>query len=323
MTELRELTRPLVDENISRMDKKGIHLLCIDENIEVSDYQKYSIKFDLDDDDEDITISHYTTKDYIIYGGIAILAALLLYMIYRQIGHEFFKYMLHMLDDLVKDDSFMSYIILILLQFPFGWILFFPGLSTFNILLAVLMKNFLKSLFISLIGIYISSVSIVYIIKVYFRQQIIEKFRKKILFRIVYIEVKKNPWRFGFIFNMLFIPASVKNYLMALTSITMYQYCLIIFPTHLIYCILFSFVGYSMKDINAMFHDEPFSRKSTAGKIQTIFTYILLLITVGLFILFFITARKKYEEIENAHKLERAAAKSQMIEMEKNNRNNV
>lgn len=275
------------------------------------------MKFDLDDEEEEES-PKYSLKDYLKLAAMVVGGALALYFAYHVIGHGFFQFALHTLRGLVEDDSLLSYTILILCQFVFAWILFFPGLSTFNILQAFLMKSFFKSLVLSVVGIYVASVLVVFVIKKYFRKQIIEKFRKKILFRIVYIEVKRNPWKFGFIFNMLFIPASVKNYLMALTSITMYQYSIIVLPTHLIYCLMFSFVGSSMTDLSSMYKDRPFSQKSPAEKVQAIFTYVLLATTIGLFVLFFIVAKRKYEEIENAHKIESAIAKSQMIELERN-----
>jgi uncharacterized membrane protein YdjX (TVP38/TMEM64 family) len=273
------------------------------------------VKFDLDEEEETES-NKYGAMDYLKLAAVLVGVALVAYFLYRVLGHGFFEFALHALRKLVEDDSLFSYTILILCQFIFAGVLFFPGLSTFDILQAFLMKSFTKSLIISLLGVYLGSVLVVYVIKRYFRQQIIERFRKKILFRIVYVEVKKNPWKFGFIFNMLFIPASVKNYLMALTSITMYQYAIVILPAHLFYCFMFSLVGYSMTDLNAMFHDRPFSQKTTAEKLQSVFTYVLLAATVSLFVLFLIIAKRKYKEIENEHRMQSVIAKSQMLEMQ-------
>ena len=283
-----------------------------------SDYQRYSVKFDLEDEDEDpVEKQPWGVKDYLKLAAVIVGLALLACLLYRALGPRFFKFVLHTLHSLVKDNSFFSYLVLVLCRFVFAGVLFFPGLSTFNILQAFLMKSFFKSFVISVVGIWLASVVVVFVIKRFFRQQIIERFRQKILFRIVYIEVKKNPWRFGLIFNMLMIPVSVKNYLMALTSISMFQYAIVILPANIIYSMMFSFVGTTMTDLSEISADKPFSQKSTAEKVQAVFTYVVLAATIGLFVMFFIVAKRKYEEIENQHRMESAIARNQIMEMER------
>ena len=278
----------------------------------------YSVQFEIEDEEE-VEASKLTLKDYIIYGAIAIVFFGALYWVYSKLGKHAFKFVFDSLTNLVQSNNPINIIVLILFQFMFGWILFFPGLSTFNVLQAFLMKSFWKAFIISAFGSWLASVSIFWIIKMFFRQRIIEKFRKKILFRVVYVEVKKNPWKMGIGFNYLFIPASVKNYLIALTSIQLPQYCIMVAPAHITYCAMFAFVGYSMTDINEMFHGRPFSQKSTAEKIQSITTYVMLILTFVLMGIFFYVAKNKYHEIEREHKLEAAMQKQerQMTEMKR------
>lgn len=285
--------------------------------IPVPEYQRYSVKFDIDDlDEEDVEATHYTKQQWAMIAVGTVVVCVLLYFLYDAVGADVFRVVLHTLRKIVKSDNIFSYILLILFQFVFGWILFMPGLSTFNILQAYLMQSFWKSFFLTTLGSYLASLSIFWIIKKYFRQQIIEKFRKKILFRIVYLEVKKNPWKMGIMFNLLFIPASVKNYLMALTSITLFQFGVCVLPVHTMFCGMFAFVGYSITDLNAIFHDKPWHEKTGAEKFQKIMTYALLLFTCGLMVAFFLLAKKKYAEIEQEHKNESLMARSRLKEMD-------
>jgi uncharacterized membrane protein YdjX (TVP38/TMEM64 family) len=288
-------------------------------NEPLTDFNRYSVKFDLEDDEEEpAEAPRLTGKQIAIYSAVAVVGVLLLYLIVHHLGKEAFELVLDTLRKLVKSNNPLSYLLLILFQFLFGWILFMPGLSTFNILQAFLMQSFWKSFLLSFIGTYLASISLYIVIKKYFRSQIIEKFRRKILFRIVYLEVKKRPWQMGLLFNLLFIPISLKNYLMPLTSITLEQYAIVLFPVHMFYCAMFAFIGYSVKDINSLFHDgdESFSDKSTAAKIQTVMTYVLLALTIGLMIAFFFMAKKKYAEIEEEHKLQAVEAKEKLRELD-------
>ena len=285
-------------------------------NEPLNDFNRYSVKFDLEDEEEPVAAQPLTTLQIVIYSAIAIVVVLFFYFVVRYFGKDAFDMVIHTLRSLVKSSNPLSILLLGALQFVFGWVLFMPGLSTFNILQAFLMQSFWKSFLITFIGSYLASLILFLIIKKFFRKQIIEKFRRKILFRIVYLEVKKRPWQMGLLFNLLFIPASLKNYLMPLTSITLEQYAIVIFPVHMFYCAMFAFVGYSVKDINTLFHDKPFSEKSTAQQLQTVVTYFLLLLTIVLMIAFFILAKKKYTEIEEEHKMQAELAKGKMKELD-------
>lgn len=280
------------------------------------DFNRYSIQFDVAVEEEEDK-PKMTKEDFIKYGLITLVCLIVIFLIYRLYGREGFEFLLHTLRVLAQSDSIFSYILLVLSHFIFGWILFMPGHSTFNILQAFLMQSFLKPFILSTLGSCLASISIFMIIKTYFRAQIVEKFKSKILFRIVYIEVKKRPVQMGILFNLLFIPTNVKNYLMALTSITLQEYIMAVVPVHTFYCAMFAFVGYSMKDINSLFHDKPFSEKTTAEQFQTVMTYLLLLLTIGLMVAFFFLAKKKYEEIEAEHRKQAQEALQHMKELEK------
>lgn len=283
------------------------------------DYNRYSIKFDLDESDDidgDVDDGQFPWKKALIIAVAALVLAVVIGLLLHRFGREIFRVMLEWLRRVVKREGVSSWIVLILVQFIFGWILLMPGLSTFNILQAFLMQSFWKPFLITFTGCYLASLSLFLIIKHFFRMKIVEKFKRKILFRIVYIEVKKRPWQMGFLFNLLFIPISLKNYLMPLTSITLYQYAIVLVPVHMGYCAMFAFVGYSMKDLNSLFDDVPFREKSTAAQVQTIVTYLLLILTVGLMVAFFFMAKKRYAEIEEQHRQEVERVKTHMKEMQ-------
>lgn len=278
------------------------------------DRKKHSIQFDLTEEPE-VEERHRTMADYVKIGFIALGVGLVIFVLYKTFGKEAFSFMIGYLSDIATTDSIGNYLILMFSHFIFGWILFVPGHSTFTILQAFLMQSFWKPFIISFLGSYMASFSIVFIIKKYFRERIVEKFKRQILFQIVYLEVKKRPYQMGVLFNLLFIPTNLKNYLMALTSITLTQYAIVILPVHLAYCAMFSAVGYSMKDINSMFHDKPFSEKSTAEKTQTLVSYGMLLLTGGLMIAFFLVAKSKYQEMEEIHRKRVEEEKNRKIEM--------
>ena len=313
----RELL-PTKDEQVGHTDPVA-HANPLEEPL--NDYNRYSIQFDpLDEEAEQaeaVNEPRMSKKDMFIYAVIAVVVLLLLYLITKRFGHKAFKLLKDILDFLIHSHSLLSYLVLILFHFIFGWILFMPGHSTFNILQAFLMKSFFKPWVLSTIGSTLASMTIFLIIKTYFRMQIVDKFKNKILFRIVYIEVKKRPVQMGILFNLLFIPTNVKNYLMALTSISFQQYAFVIVLVHAFYCALFAFVGYSMKDIDSFFKEESFFEKTSAQQMQTVMTYFLLLLTVVLMVIFGVVAKRKYAEMETEHRRHAEVARDRVRELEK------
>lgn len=261
--------------------------------------EKYSVNFEMEDPEE--MNDGMSLKEYLIYGGLLIGFMTAMYFLYKGFGTSIFRWIYTSLEDILQHGVW-SYLIPFLSQFAFAWILFFPGMSTYNIIQAFLMKSFWKSFLLTTLGSWVSSISIFMIIKHYFRQRIIEKFRKKILFKAVYVEVKKNPWKMGISFNFMFIPCSVKNYLIALTSISSAQFSVMLVPAYIFYCGLFSYVGYSLTDITDLFQGSSFAEKTTAQKFEFVVSIILLIFSLVLIIVFFFDAKKKYHEIELEHK---------------------
>lgn len=266
----------------------------------IPESQRYSIKFDflkIGDTHDQENQKFDPKKLYIMLGGLVVFI-LVLFIIYKTFGVEIFEFLYKKLEDLAQDASFGNTILLIFCQFIYGWVLFFPGISTFNIMQAFLMKSFWRPFLLSFVGGYLASLSIVYVIRNYFRMRVVEKFKDQVVFAIVYLAVKRNPVRMGVLVNFLFLPPSARNYLCALTSIPFEQYCYAVLPGHLTYCFMFSLVGYTATDLNTFFHDKPFSEKTFAEKFQKVLTYFMLLLTLAIMVYFGYLAKQMYAEFE-------------------------
>lgn len=267
-----------------------------------SDYipesQRYSIKFDFLNEGEPKEEEPFDMKKVYIGVGVTLAVVFLLWIIYKIYGAEIFAFLYQKLEAAAQDASFFNTLVLLLSQVIYGWIPIFPGISTFNIMMAFLMKSFWRPFLISFIGGYLASLSVVYVVRNYLRNKVVEQFKNKVIFAIVYLAVKRNPVRMGILVNFLFLPPSGRNYLCALTSIPFEQYLYAVLPGHLTYCFMFSLIGYTATDLNTFFHDKPFSEKSFAEKLQKVLTYFMLLLTVGIMVFFGYLAKKMYAEFE-------------------------
>ena len=279
--------------------------------------RRYSIEFDLTLYEENMTApaTPFKLSDYYTHLAIIGFIVIIIFIIYEIYGAEFFTWTLSALRGIARSNSIIDNFLIICTQIPFA-AFFVPSVSSFNIILAYLMKDFWRCLFLTTFGAVLWSSLTFLVIRKYFRETIINKFKGMMLFRIVYIEVKKNPWQMGFIFNFLFIPMSVKNYLISLTSIELRQLAVILTCVHLVYNAIFSFVGTQMTDMSRLFKSTPFSEKTFPEKLQTVFTWVILLVTVGSFVALFLLAKRKYQEMEDEMKMESVIAKSQICELE-------
>ena len=281
----------------------------------------HQIQYSIDLGDPEPIIARQETRDstfseYIKIFMVLAVIGFILYIIYQFVGVEAFLGLVDSLRTLVKSDSTFSYLLIVILHFPFAWIPFMPGISTFDVLLAYLMQSFWLPFILSFLGWYLGSISLFLLVKMFFRNAIVERIRKNILFRIAYIEIKKSPWKMGFLFNMLFVPPSVKNYIMAVSSLTIDQYALILIPVHAIFSMKFAIVGYSMNGLDDILKGQSFSEKTASQKAETIFTYILAFLSMLLMGYFAYFMKQKYDEVMRDYRMEAESARSHMQELD-------
>lgn len=278
--------------------------------------RKHSIQFG--DDYEEETENHEPLTTQVIVQrvlmGIGLLA--LFWVFFRYLAEPITRSINHSLGWLVRDPGLFRGTALILLGIPFTWF-FVPGLTTVNVLQAFLMKSFWLSLIISFLRVWLTSLGLFYLVKKYFRSQIVDRFKKKLLFQVLYLEIKEKPYEIGVMFSFLFVPVAIKNYLMSLTSLNIGQFSLVILPSNLIYCSMWSFVGYSINDIGEVGKHKPFKDKLPKEKVTTILSYVMFGLSAVCMGVLVYHIKQKYKKLEDEHKERVQARQTELAELNK------
>lgn len=194
-----------------------------------------------------------------------------------------------------------SYLALFLLQYIFAAVPFLPGVSTLNVLQAYLMKGFWASFLLAFLGGYTSSLLVAAVTKAYLRKAVKRRLGHTLMFKVLMLEVKQNPVRNGVIFNMLFIPISIKNYLLGVSGLTFEQLCIAFLPGPLLFNINCALVGSQASSLSDSLAHTSFSEKSTSEKLELLFSCLMIAATMGFLGLISWVIRKKMKELEAKH----------------------
>jgi len=226
----------------------------------------------------------------IVFLNLVIIS--LLYVFY---GKAIFDWLKEEMQVLIRADSLSSYLILMAIQIPFGTILFLPGFAYYNVLQAFLMQNMVLSFAVSFAGSFTVSMAVVIIIRKWFIDRIHKKFIHFEPYQMLIEETKEHPLRDGIIFNFVFIPPSVKNYLIGVSELKLWQAAVAFVPGTGTLCLFCSMVGSQLKDLSELYSSRSFSEKSFSEKLQLIFTWCLGILTGSVIIYIGLYYRKKYK----------------------------
>ena len=127
-----------------------------------------------------------------------------------------------------------------------------------------------------------------------------EKIRKYKLFRALHDEVKLHPWKASTLISVVIIPASLKNYMLALTDVTWLQFGLPSFPFYVLFSFMLCLVGVSIKDVKKLSSEglEGFSSMNGAELFRFIVSWIMIVLTILVFCLVGAVAKRRLSEIQ-------------------------
>lgn len=229
---------------------------------------------------------------------ILVINLLIIVSLYLIFGKKFFNWLYTEMSEMVRSGSFGSILILLALQLPFHIILFLPGLAYLNIMMAIMMKNAFKAWMIAFWGGYISSLIVYAVVRRFFFERIKRRFRHFEPYQMLLEETKEHPIRDGILFNCIFIPASVKCYVIAITNLEFWQAAIAFMPGPLMLNLLAAMIGSEIGDISELFVSHSWEKKSQWQKIQFFFTLLLTVLTIGLVVYIAIYYRRKYTEYQ-------------------------
>jgi len=239
---------------------------------------------------------------------ILALNFILVFVLYAIYGKAAFTWLHEELTTQVRAGTPLSIAILLCLQIPFGTILFMPGLAYLNVLQALIMKNLFVSWAISFGGGYMVTMSVFFIIRTFFIEKVKKRFQHFEPYQMLLEETKDHPYRDGIVFGFVFIPLSVKNYLMAISELTFAQVCVANIPGNLILCFFCAMVGTQINDISDMFSKKSIWEKSFWEQVQFFVSMALMVLTAVFVLLIGFYYKKKYNEFVKRKKLLKHAA---------------
>lgn len=221
--------------------------------------------------------------------------AIILYLIF---GHTILLEGVHALAKLIRNKNPAAYFTLIMVQFVFAFVLFLPGLSTFNILQAYLIHDFWIAFALAFGGCYAGSLSVYLVSKACCKQSMYDRFSHTLVYKVLIKETHKRPYRSGILFNFLFIPVSVKNYLIGLSELKFYHCLVAFFPAHFILNAMCAMIGSKVNDLSEVFGSKSFSQKNRKEKIQFIISMALLAFTLAFLLMLFCVIKRQYSRYQ-------------------------
>lgn len=214
-----------------------------------------------------------------------------LYLIF---GKEAIHWFHDELGSMVRSKSIWAKIFLLLCQVPFGVVLFLPGLFYFNIMQAVLMQDMVQSWFISFVGSYVTAMAVFGVVHHCCHEAVLKRFQHYEPFIMFEEETKEHPIRDGILLNFVFIPISVKNYLVAISSLKFWQAAVAFIPGNFIFCFMSAMVGSEINDLKDLAAHKSFSQKTMLQKLEFFMSIIMIILTFSLIVYIALHYKKKY-----------------------------
>ncbi len=232
-----------------------------------------------------------------VCGLLLLLLFVVVLLMYLLFGSKVFAAISGWLSRLVHPFRVSSVCILMLLQVPFGTVLFLPGLAYFNMLQAFLIKNVLASWMISFFGGYLTSLGVFLLTRACCIDSVRKRFKHFEPYQMLLEETGSHPIRDGILFNLIFIPANVKNYVTSISDLSFSQAAVAFVPGPLVLCFLCSMVGHEVNSLSD-FSSKSFREKSFWQKVNFISSILLILLTLAFLVAIGIYYKKRYKEFQ-------------------------
>lgn len=232
---------------------------------------------------------------------VVIIAAFVI-ISYLVFGRKAINWLYVQVTTLASQNTFGNILILLLIQIPFGAIPFLPGLAYFNIMQAIIMKNLFKSWLISFGGGYLVSLGVFLMVRKFFIQNVRNRFKHSEAYQMLLEETKEHPIRDGILFNFIFMPANLKNYLISITNLKFQEAAIAFIPGPAMLCFFGAMIGNEINDFSELFKSKSFANKTTGEKIQFIATIVLTIFSAVFVIGIGVYYNRRYKKFQEERK---------------------
>lgn len=229
---------------------------------------------------------------------ISVLGAMV--SLYAIFGNQLFRDFVHFLKRTIHSGNPFTYVILVGIQFLFAFVLFMPGLSTLNILTAFFLHSFWIAFGVIFGASYVASLSVYLTASTCCKKKMHKKMSHLIIYKMLIKETKKHPYKTGILFNFLFVPVSLKNYLIGLSELKFHHACIVFLPGNALLCGICAMIGSKVNDLSEIFGSKSFSSKTKAEKIQFVISMSLLAFTLAFLCMLFCVIKRQYTKYQEA-----------------------
>lgn len=242
---------------------------------------------------------------------VVVIAAVVI-ITYLLFGRKAINWLNVQVTQLASENTFGNFLILLMIQIPFGAIPFLPGLAYYNIMQAIVMKNIFKSWLISFGGGYLVSLGVFLMVRKFFIQNVRNRFKHSEAYQMLLEETKQHPIRDGILFNFIFMPANLKNYLISITNLKFHEAAISFLPGPAMLCFFGAMIGNEINDFSELFKSKSFANKTTGEKIQFIATIILTIFSAVFVIGIGVYYNRRYKKFQEDRKQRQMAAGVQL-----------
>lgn len=173
--------------------------------------------------------------------------------------------------------------------------------------MAFALRNYFHAMFLLFLWITISSFVTFYSIKWYFSKCLHSKYKDEVLYRVVMEEAAKKPHKVSFMFRFMFVPATFKNCLLALSGVNFPTYLLWYALWTLVFGSLYIGIGINLEYMEEYVNPKPFGEMSWLEKIKLVWGYCVMVFTLGVFITIYVFTHLSLRKFRKREKLRKWA----------------
>ena len=268
-------------------------------NLCKSCYKDFYDKVSIEDENTNSKMFKYFTYALWIL-GFGLIIGFFIWLANSSIGQSIYISCLLWIQNYVNEGSYTSLILLYAIQVFFSCIAI-PGQTFTVICMGFIMKEFFKPWIIATLGGYLGAICWFILIRYLFKPYINKYFSSSIVFNVLVEETKENPWSVSTFANFIMIPVAIKNTLLPMTEMTLWQFSVPKLPIHMGFCAVYVFIGMQVKTIGELMGSKSMSHWKSKDIVNFIVTIVLLATSAAIIVLFAVVVSSKVKFVEEVN----------------------
>lgn len=232
-------------------------------------------------------------KKYLTIIIIILIVAALIYVNYY--FSNLYKELYQLTKDLIEANNIYTYVVLIGLNVAFQ-MLFIPGISLYIIYIAFVTKSYIKTMLIIYPSTLVIAALSYYLAKYTIREWLYLKLNHKWYYKLYSEKCKKAPLQTSWMLRVLLIPATYKNYLIALMDLDFKSFMIPVVVHYLPYFSCYAIIGVSISTIGDAINGDIPTENKTAYFVFLGFVLLMMISSIIVIIFFTVMTIKRFRE---------------------------